>query len=162
MNPLIKRLLATLGPPQKTEDVPGFLAEYSRLSDPFGPNVLARAGDYLIRDCGRYWPTPKQVVEACEDARSALTPNPTPEPGANAKMPWEIRDREARAWAANYIRTTVLGQQATAEGWRRELELYAWSYAKFCPPGSKLMPNWRPPADVIATYRGYAGIRKSA
>ncbi len=161
-NPLLDRLMTALGAPQNVPDAAAFLNEFRRQTDAFGPNVLEKAADYLIRDLGRYWPTFKQVLAACEDARSALTTNATPEPGANARMPWEIRDREAKAWAADYIRTSVLGQQAMAEGWRRWLELYAWSYAKNCPPGFKLMPNWRPPADIIATYRGYAGIRKSA
>lgn len=160
-NPLIDRLMASLGAPQNVPDVAAYLHEFRRLTDGFGPNVLDKAADYLVRSVGRQWPTFRQISDACEDARAALTPHPTPDTDANRNMPWEARAREARTWAKDYIRLSALGRQSQEEGWSYWLEMYAMSYARNCPPGHKTVPlhEWRPSPDVIRDYRRYAGIR---
>ena len=157
-NILIQRLLTVFGRPDRTDDIPGFLEEYRKLLSGFGPNTLDAAATHLIRNGGKYWPAPKVCVEACIDVvemeagRAAANRANQPQP----KMPWEVAAEKGRAWATDYIKRSDLGRQAQVEFWSRELELYAYSYARSCYQlggEPKDVLKWRPDAEAIATYR---------
>ena len=158
VNPLVARLLSVLGKPD-SGDVPAFLTEYRKIVQGFGPNVLESAGDRLIRDGGRHWPTPRAVLQACTDVQDAMASR---ENAASAgrperKMPWDYHREQAQAWARDYVARTELGQQATAEGWNRYLENYAFSLAKNRLGAGKPIPDihgWRPDHETITYWRG--------
>jgi hypothetical protein len=157
-NPLIRRFLNVFGPPDRAADVAECIAEYQRLLSGYGPNVLKQAGDQLMRNAGKYWPSLRQCKEACDDVvehqagRAAADSAGKPK----TKMPWEIHTEEARAWAREYMKVSEMGQQAQREGWARQLELYAMSYAKQGLGLGHTLPamkTWKPNDDQIWAYR---------
>lgn len=157
-NPLLARLLTVFGTPDRTDDVAGFLAEYRDLLKGFGPNTLRVAGNHIIRNGGKFWPTPKSCVEACIDAQEDEAGKAAAERGnrPDPKMPWETAREDGMKWAKDYVRTTDLGRQAQSEGWARQLELYAASYARGAfqlGRTPKPMQSWKPDHEIIWTYR---------
>ena len=98
-NPLMDRLAAALGPPDRIDDVGAFVREYRRqLDQRFSQATLSAAADDLLQRCGRFWPSIKDCVDAClhvmesaaaqaraKEARTAKPDDAYMDPGPEAK-----------------------------------------------------------------------------
>ena len=144
------RLNAVYGDP-KTENVSGFLAEYTRMLGRYTKAELDKAADKILtRHKIRTWPTIPECVEAAEDARSVFQAaqltrnrNGSPYQGPDAKRlaaDWVLNTQQGRdAVKGRYARKAwaLVAQQIEAEqpANHREIELPAETvdyFAKAC------------------------------
>lgn len=90
---LMSRLHAVFGEP-RTPDPDTFLHEFARAIGGWSDDVLAKAGDEIIRTC-TFWPKPAEVNEAAQRIVSA-TYKPTPYP-AGPELPPPTPEEAERA-----------------------------------------------------------------
>jgi len=114
-NPLLARLAIVYGPPD-SGDPAAYLAEVARMLVKYSDADLQRAGDLIIRTHrGRSFPTPAQIVTACEDAK----PEPAP-----------VQTKNDPAWSAaafadaDRLLKSDMGHRAAREGWALGLHDY--------------------------------------
>lgn len=155
-NRLIDRLTIVLGLPDHVEPTK-YLAEIHKLTAHFPRNVMDRAADRLIVESGRKWPTVKQMMDALVDAQDAIAAtNGSASTEKKAEYPWEVHAEQARAWAEDYMRVSILADEARHNGWADKLRAYARSYARetLRTGNTPMEPRaYRPPHTVLADYR---------
>lgn len=127
-NVLIDRLIDFFGPPERAGNVEAFIAEMVRATSGFGHEAKDRAASALIAGGSTSWPAPKGIVAACAEAQEAIDAAEACRP--KKVMPWHEHDKSAEAWATNYCRVTEVGKRAFAEGWGREVWVWAKSHAR--------------------------------
>lgn len=139
-NPLITRLAVVFGQPDHSDDPKKFVSELARLTQGFHPPELDKAADMLIRShqptARKPWPTPAEIIMACEDARDLVSPTKPEDKFEKQHRHWT---KEARAKAYDLVRTD-LGRRAADEGWvlslwdfcRRERRLPTTAEATVC------------------------------
>lgn len=163
-NEIIERLLLVCGTPDHTPNVNGYFAEIDRLTKNFPANVLRRAGDRLVADAGRKWPTCKAILDAILDAQDAIAATNAIPKSSQPKYPWEVQKDQAMQWAAEWMNINPMGDQARREGWAREAKHYAGSFAWNTLRANRDLPPHRAyqiPADFVAYYRRtIVGLRK--
>lgn len=157
-NTLITRLLAIHGAPDHTEDIERFIEEYRRALAPFGPNVLASAGDRLIRNAGQKWPTIKECLTACHEVREEEAAKVQAKEGnaPRKKYAWEINADIAMQWSSDFMAVSEIAREARHHGWADKLRGYARSYARNTLNANKSLPTpgtWVPPKDALAYFR---------
>jgi len=113
-NPLLARLAVVYGQPD-SGDPAAYLAEISKMLAKYSTAELERAGDIVIRSHrGRAFPTPSEIVTACEDARATMSP------GQSRAETFEDKNPEwsKQAYAiADRLTAGELGKRAAREGW---------------------------------------------
>lgn len=122
-NALISRLAIVFGTPSHTGDPVAYMAELDRITKRYTEPQLDRAADILIRDHRptrlKPWPSPSTILEACEDAAGALTPQK--DPSAKYKD-WS----PASVGKAYDLMRTDLGREAADQGWALSL----WDFSR--------------------------------
>ncbi len=160
-NVLVSELLTMLGPPEHTDNVPGYLDGLAKLTNHFGTSVLAKAAERLIPRSGRKWPTTKEIVDVCADTAETASATNARQPRKNQEQyPWEQHARWAREWAEDFCRETKIGRQAFDEGWGRPLFLHSMSFAREAYRRN-VQPNRDEltlTADWLTYYRGSADL----
>jgi hypothetical protein len=114
MSSLLDRLVVMYGKPE-TGDVPAYFAELSKMLVKYTDDELDRAGNAIVRTHrGRAFPTPSEIVTACEDVRAASAPARLPANSFEEKYP----DWSKQAFAiADRMVAGELGKRAAKEGW---------------------------------------------
>ena len=107
-NILVERLTNVFGAPERVENVEGFISELKRITAGFSRAAHDQAASALIASGDKYWPTPKDIIQACVDAQEALEirhGRPT-----TTKYQYQVwRDdltEKAEKWARNFCMTT--------------------------------------------------------
>jgi hypothetical protein len=127
-NALLARLCIVYGQPD-SHDPTAYLAEVAKMLARYTAADLQRAGDHIIRTHKfRSFPTPAQIVVACEDARpQQMTPEMKGDPS------WS---KEAIAHADRLV-NCELGRRAAHEGWILGLHDYCRKHGAL-PPSAKV------------------------
>jgi hypothetical protein len=130
-NVLVDRLTSVFGAPERVDDVGAYVAELKRITAGFSPAALDHAASALIADGGKSWPSPKTIVQACVDAQETLAIR-SGRPQPKEKWPWDEAEQKSEKWAREFCKSNEIGQRAFAEGWGKNLYLWAKSYAQDC------------------------------
>jgi hypothetical protein len=114
MSGLLDRLVVMYGKPE-TGDVPAYFAELSKMLVKYSDDELERAGNTIVRTHrGRAFPTPSEIVTACEDVRAARSAPRAPANSFEDKYP----EWSKQAFAiADRMTAGEIGRRAAKEGW---------------------------------------------
>lgn len=141
-NRLLTRLAIVYGKPD-SPDPALYLAEVAKMLGKYSDTDLETAGDTILRTHrGRLFPSPSEIVTACEEARAAATPSHKPT-FTNDYPEWS----EERVARADKMICCAMGKRAADEGWVLRLH-------QFCRENCRL-PTEREIPDLKASAKGF-------
>lgn len=113
-----------------------WVASWVRLLGHYEPVVLAKAADTIIRTRdrkkdGAFFPTPKEVIQVCEDAKRNLAIRSMPLL-AGSRQPSGF-DPSRHRLALDLMRTQI-GEDAAKAGWHGQLYAFAYAHARLPSP----------------------------
>jgi len=140
---LISRLANIYGPPD-CANPEAYRDEVARMIRGFSTTEQDAAGDLLLKSHrGRTFPTPHEIVSACEEARKAATPL-----GRTVTTPSQYRGWSSEDMAiADRLIVCDLGREAADNGWSLGLH-------DFCRYAHRL-PNAHEQARIIREAREF-------
>ncbi len=143
MNPLLERLQTVYR--VDSPDGVGFMREIHKLIAKFTEAEFAAAGDQIIASHKyKTFPSPSEIVNACEEARMSL--RPIPKPPANASSTPRGWTAEARS-AADRLIHSPMGRDAAHSNWILQLHDFCREYQR--------LPSQREAAELMIMAREF-------
>lgn len=135
-NSLLQRLVVVYGKPE-TSDVTAYFAELGKMLAKYAGKELELAGDLIVRTHrGRSFPTPSEIVTACEDVRASSSPIRPPASSFEEKNPEWSKQSFA---IADRLVACELGKRAAREGWVLGLHEFCRKHHRL-PSSSEIRP----------------------
>jgi hypothetical protein len=160
-NPLLARLAVVYGQPDSPNPA-AYLAEVAKMLAKYGEADLDTAGDTILRTHrGRTFPTPSEIVTACEEVRALRTQVPRSYTFEDSYPEWSA----PRIAKADRMICCAMGKRAASEGWVLRLHQFCREEQRL--PTEREIPELKASAKCFdeaysLCCRGEAGVCSAA
>ena len=114
---MLDRIWNVMGEPRHANDIEALIEEYVHALAPFHEDDLRRGCDTVFRTLKvKSWPTIKECLDACRDARSVRQAESRAAAGRTIEDEKAAKTAERERWIASHLKGP-LGKAAARQGW---------------------------------------------